>query len=192
MTRTAATFDDQTGGCDGTQGSRFVYRYNHLYDVELLGHGTENSRHQRGIRAREIYNNDFHYIKSHASGGIRTGSTIIHDNTWGGQPGEVPPTKGFPVEERYALTDQVRRSSGSIGANLSEAWQKRRYLAHFVSKLTDADGEQAETQHWLDTALACNYFSEQKSRVLLEKCSRIGQILGTMMAKPEKFCLEKI
>ena len=74
-------------------------------------------------------------------------------------------SKQFPVEERYALTDQVRRSSRSIGTNLSEAWQKRRYLAHFVSKLTDADGlrlvahtsesEQAETQHWLDTALAC-------------------------------------
>jgi four helix bundle protein len=100
-------------------------------------------------------------------------------------------SKQFPVEERYALTDQVRRSSRSIGANLSEAWQKRRYLAHFVSKLTDADGEQAETQHWLDTALACNYVSEQKSKVLLEKCSRIGQMLGTMMAKPEKFCQDK-
>ena len=65
-------------------------------------------------------------------------------------------SKQFPAEERYALTDQVRRSSRSIGANLPEAWQKRRYLAHFVSKLTDADGEQAETQHWLDTALARN------------------------------------
>ena len=100
-------------------------------------------------------------------------------------------SKQFPVEERYALTDQVRRSSRSIGTNLSEAWQKRRYLAHFVSKLTDADGEQAETQHWLDTALACNYVSEQKSKALLEKCSRIGQMLGTMMAKPEKFCQDK-
>jgi len=110
-------------------------------------------------------------------------------------------SKQFPVEERYALTDQVQRSSRSIGANLSEAWQKRRYLAHFVSKLTDADGlrlvayasesEQAETQHWLDTALACNYVSEQKSKVLLEKCSRIGQMLGKMMAQPEKFCQNK-
>jgi four helix bundle protein len=64
-------------------------------------------------------------------------------------------------------------------------------LAHFVSKLTDADGEQAETQHWLETALACNYVSEQKSKVLLEKCSRIGQMVDTMMAKPEKFCQDK-
>jgi four helix bundle protein len=60
-------------------------------------------------------------------------------------------TKEFPAEERYSLTDQIRRSSRSIGANIAEAWQKRLYPAHFVSKLTDADGEQAETQHWLDT-----------------------------------------
>jgi four helix bundle protein len=96
----------------------------------------------------------------------------------------------FPPEERYALTDQVRRASRSIGGNISEAWQKRRYIAHFVSKLTDADGEQAESKHWLDTAAACNYISEAKQRSLLEKCSRIGQMLGTMMAKPEKFCHE--
>jgi four helix bundle protein len=97
-------------------------------------------------------------------------------------------SKRFPVEERYALTDQVRQASRSIGANLAEAWQKRRYLAHFVSKLTDADGEQAETQHWLNTAVACNYVSERDQTVLLEKCSRIGQMLGTIIAKPEKFC----
>ena len=97
-------------------------------------------------------------------------------------------SKRFPAEERYALTDQVRRASRSIGANLAEAWQKRRYVAHFVSKLTDADGEQAETQHWLGTATASNYVSEKEQEVLLGKCSRIGQMLGTMMAKPEKFC----
>jgi four helix bundle protein len=98
-------------------------------------------------------------------------------------------SKRFPTEERYALTDQIRRASRSIGANLAEAWQKRRYVAHFVSKLTDADGEQAETQHWLkNTATACEYVSEEEQKVLQEKCSRIGQMLGTMMAKPEKFC----
>jgi four helix bundle protein len=97
-------------------------------------------------------------------------------------------SKRFPAEERYALTDQVRRASRSIGANLAEAWQKRRYIAHFVSKLTDADGEQAETQHWLNTAAACDYIADREVRVLLQKCSRIGQMLGTMMAKPEKFC----
>ena len=69
--------------------------------------------------------------------------------------------------------------------------QKRRYVAHFVSKLTDADGEQAETQHWLDTATACGYVPEKDQKVLLEKGVRIGQMLGTMMAKPEKFCQQK-
>ena len=71
-------------------------------------------------------------------------------------------TKRFPAEERYALTDQVRRSSRSIGANIAEAWQKRRYVAHFVSKLTDADGEQAETQHSLYTSVACDYVSDKE------------------------------
>jgi four helix bundle protein len=75
-------------------------------------------------------------------------------------------SKGFPVEERYSLTDQIRRSSRSVGANIAEAWQKRRYVAHFVSKLTDADGEQAETQHWLDTAGACEYLSPTRSKPL--------------------------
>ena len=100
-------------------------------------------------------------------------------------------SKRFPPEERYTLTDQVRRASRSIGANLAEAWQKRRYVAHFVSKLTDADGEQAETQHWLDTATACGYVPEKDQKVLLEKGVRIGQMLGTMMAKPEKFCQQR-
>lgn len=97
-------------------------------------------------------------------------------------------SKRFPAEERYALTDQIRRASRSVGANLAEAWQKRRYVAHFVSKLTDADGEQAETQHWLGTATACGYLSEKEQVALLAKCTRIGRMLGTMMAKPEKFC----
>lgn len=97
-------------------------------------------------------------------------------------------SKSFPPEERYSLTDQIRRSSRSIGANISEAWQKRRYSAHFVSKLTDADGELAETQHWLATARACNYLSETDQKSMLEACLRIGRMLGSMIAQPEKFC----
>ena len=97
-------------------------------------------------------------------------------------------SKAFPVEERFSLTDQVRRSSRAIGANISEAWQKRRYVAHFISKLTDADGEQAETQHWIGTAKACEYISQETQTAMLETCSRIGEMLGSMMAKPEKFC----
>ena len=97
-------------------------------------------------------------------------------------------SKGFPKEELYSLTDQIRRSSRSIGANVAEAWHKRRYQAHFVSKLTDSDAEQAETQHWLDTAMACGYLSHEKHHTLLEKCMKVGRMLGSMITKPESFC----
>jgi len=73
-------------------------------------------------------------------------------------------TRRFPQEERYALSDQIRRSSRSVGANISEAWQKRRYAAHFVSRLSDADGEQAETQHWLASSIACGYISVEQNK----------------------------
>ena len=66
-------------------------------------------------------------------------------------------TKSFPREEMFSLTDQIRRSSRSIGANIAEAWAKRRYEKHFISKLTDSDGEQMETQHWIETALESEY-----------------------------------
>jgi len=97
-------------------------------------------------------------------------------------------TKTFPKEELFSLTDQIRRSSRSIGANLAEAWHKRRYQAHFVSKLSDSDGEQAETQHWLDTALACKYISVDDHKHLMNKCMQIGRMLGKMIANPEPFC----
>jgi four helix bundle protein len=85
-------------------------------------------------------------------------------------------TKRFPKEELYSLTDQIRRSSRSIGANIAEAWQKRRYPAHFVSKLSDADGEQAEKQHWLGTSIECRYISDTDHEALLQKCRRIGKL----------------
>ena len=74
----------------------------------------------------------------------------------------------------YSLTDQVRRSSRSIGAQLAEAWGKRSYEKHFVSKLTDADGEQLETQHWIETAFDCSYFSKELASGLLRQCTLIG------------------
>jgi four helix bundle protein len=83
-------------------------------------------------------------------------------------------TRRFPQEERYALSDQIRRSSRSVGANISEAWQKRRYAAHFVSKLSDADGEQAETQHWLDSSLAWGYISVDENEGLIRKYKKVG------------------
>ena len=97
-------------------------------------------------------------------------------------------SKGFPKEELYSLTDQIRRSSRSIGANIAEAWHKRRYQAHFVSKLSDSDAEQAETQHWLDSAMECGYISHENHNTLLEKCMKIGRMLGSMITKPESFC----
>jgi four helix bundle protein len=97
-------------------------------------------------------------------------------------------SKGFPNEELYSLTDQIRRSSRSIGANVAEAWHKRRYQAHFVSKLSDSDAEQAETQHWLDSAMACGYISSEKHNILLQKCMKIGRMLGSMITRPESFC----
>jgi four helix bundle protein len=97
-------------------------------------------------------------------------------------------TKRFPRAEAYSLTDQVRRSSRSTGAQIAEAWAKRRYEKHFVSKLTDADGEQQETQHWIETALDCEYISQEEARALLEKCTEIGRLLGGMIAKAEQFC----
>ena len=80
-------------------------------------------------------------------------------------------TKRFPKEETYSLTDQIRRSSRSVGAQIAEAWAKRRYEKHFVSKLTDSDGEQQETQHWIETAFDCEYISQEEAKALLEKCS---------------------
>lgn len=99
-------------------------------------------------------------------------------------------TKSFPRDETFSLTDQIRRSSRSIGANLAEAWAKRRYEKHFISKLTDSDGEQMETQHWIETALDCEYVDQKTSAQLIDKCLEIGRMLGGMMEKSEMFCGE--
>ena len=79
-------------------------------------------------------------------------------------------SKQFPSEEKYSLTDQIRRSSRSVCANLREAWAKRRYPAHFTSKLTDCDGENSETDSWLDFALDCGYLSGQVHDELSAEC----------------------
>ena len=84
-------------------------------------------------------------------------------------------TKSFPNEEMYSLTDQIRRSSRSVGAQIAEAWAKRRYEKHFTSKLTDADGEQQETQHWIETSLDCNYLSVEQGKDLLERYNFVLQ-----------------
>lgn len=98
-------------------------------------------------------------------------------------------TKAWPKEETYSLIDQVRRSSRSIGANLAEAWAKRRYPAHFLSKLTDADGELQETRHWITTATRCQYLQNTDDAKLHQLCAEIGGKLGAMIVKHEKFCI---
>jgi four helix bundle protein len=97
-------------------------------------------------------------------------------------------TKSFPKEETYSLTDQIRRSSRSIGAQIAEAWTKRVYEKHFISKLTDSDGEQHETQHWIETAEDCGYISHETSELLVEKCHEVGRLLGSMIDKASLFC----
>lgn len=96
-------------------------------------------------------------------------------------------TKRFPAEERYALTSQIRRSSRSVCLNLRESWAKRRYEAHFVSKLTDCDGENSETDSSLDFAKDCGYISPERYKELTRSCADIGRMLGAMMKKSQTF-----
>ncbi len=93
----------------------------------------------------------------------------------------------FPVEERFALTSQIRRSSRSVCLNLREAWAKRRYEAHFVSKLTDCDGENSETDSSLDFAKDCTYISTAEHDELTALSKEIGKMLGTMIRAPGSF-----
>jgi four helix bundle protein len=97
-------------------------------------------------------------------------------------------TKLFPKEEKYSLTDQMRRSSRSIGANIAESWGKRRYESHFILKLTDSDAEQFETQHWIEIAHENNYISDVIKQELLVNCEAIGKMLNSMIVKSSKFC----
>ena len=127
--------------------------------------GADKDRRIRNFKELEVYKNSFELQQD-----------IFHVS------------KEFPVEEKYSLTDQVRRSSRSIGANLAEAWHKRMYIAHFLSKLTDSDAEQAETQHWLRTASACGYLSSEQYEHLIRKCQQIGKMLGRMIENPNSFC----
>ena len=98
-------------------------------------------------------------------------------------------SKHWPREERYSLTDQVRRSSRAVCGAIAEAWRKRRYPKHFVSKLTDADSEAAETQGWLDFALACGYIPREEFADLNARHEAICSGLVSMMARPEQWCV---
>jgi four helix bundle protein len=96
-------------------------------------------------------------------------------------------SKTFPIEERYSLTDQIRRSSRSVATNIAEAFRKRRYRNMFVNKLSDSDAEATETQVWLDFSLDCGYLSRESYEKLVKRYEEIGKMLGSMMSTPEKF-----
>src|SRR3989304_1292989 len=96
-------------------------------------------------------------------------------------------TKSFPKDERYSLTDQIRRSSRSVAANIAEGYRKRQYPNMFVSKLADSDAEAAETSVWLDFAQDCGYMSPEKHDQLTAQYEEAGRTLGAMIAHPEKF-----
>ena len=98
-------------------------------------------------------------------------------------------SKQFPKEEMYALTDQFRRASRSIGANIAEAWGKRRHEKHFLSKLTDADGERLETQHWLRTSYLCRYLGKEQAEKMNESLLEVGRLLNGMIEKSSAFVL---
>jgi four helix bundle protein len=97
-------------------------------------------------------------------------------------------SESWPKEEKYALTDQIRRSSRSVFANVAEAWRKRRYPKHFISKLSDADAEAAETRAWLDTALDQNYIDESTYDDLDAMYDQISGSLVKMMTDPDRWC----
>jgi four helix bundle protein len=96
-------------------------------------------------------------------------------------------SKSFPSEEKYSLTDQIRRSSRSVAANIAEAYRKRAFPRHFYSKLTDSDAENSETQVWLEFALNCNYLTEETYNKLLTESIETGRLLNYMILNPAKF-----
>lgn len=96
-------------------------------------------------------------------------------------------SKSFPSEERYSLTDQIRRSSRSVCANMAESYRKRKYINHFISKLTDCDAENSETNVWLEFAYNCDYINKDIYNNLTEQNIEIGKLINYMINNPEKF-----
>jgi four helix bundle protein len=96
-------------------------------------------------------------------------------------------TKNFPFEERFSLTDQIRRSSRSVPANIAEGYRKRQYPNAFSNKMSDSDAEATETQVWLDFSRDCGYISKEECERLRLEYEEVGRMLGNMIAHPEKF-----
>jgi len=97
-------------------------------------------------------------------------------------------TKSFPSEEKYSLTDQIRRSSRSITANIAEAWARRRYVKSFVNKLTDSLGEEFEVETWLDYSKDLKYISESRYAELTNGYEEVRKMLISIINNPEKWC----
>lgn len=100
-------------------------------------------------------------------------------------------SKKFPKEETYSLTDQVRRSSRSVCANLAEAWRKRRYKAAFIAKLSDAESEAAETQVWIEFANRCGYLDSEQAKILERSYEEILRMVVAMINRPQSWVIEK-
>ena len=96
-------------------------------------------------------------------------------------------TKSFPKEEKYSLTDQIRRSSRSVSANIAESYRKRLYPKHFISKLTDSDAENSETQVWLEFSFKSDYISKEIFEELINESKEVGKLINFMIKNPEKF-----
>jgi four helix bundle protein len=129
-----------------------------------------------------IYKNDMGNIKTHKD-------LKVYQLSFEAGMAVYELTKSFPKEELYSLTDQIRRSSRSVSGNLAEAWRKRRYEKAFISKINDCEGEAAETQVWLEYALACEYITKQTFDTIYEKYDCILGTLVNMSIHPEKWTL---
>lgn len=101
-------------------------------------------------------------------------------------------SKSFPKQERYSLTDQIRRSSRSVCSNMAEAWRKRRYEAAFVSKLNDSEAEAAETQTWIEFAVKCEYVDRKTARELYQKYNQILGKIVTIVGRPDPWLMPRI
>lgn len=96
-------------------------------------------------------------------------------------------TKNFPAEEKYSLTDQIRRSSRSVAANIAEGYRKRQYPNAFANKMSDSDAETTETMVWLEFSRDCGYLSKEDCQRLIEEYQQVGKMLGKIILEPEKF-----
>ena len=118
---------------------------------------------------------------------VSHGELIVYQKAFDAAMRIFERSKTFPKEETYSLTDQVRRSSRSVCANIAEGWRKRRYEKAFISKLSDAESEAAETQVWLEFAVACEYLSEESAKTLYAIYGEVLKLLFTMCNRPEQW-----